>query len=78
MSKHHRLIGAVLSYTNNVNKGTSHGSLFQTTSGQINGSRSSTTRVLHRRPPTWLSEQQEYARDSDQLCAPSRMDVAQG
>src|SRR5262249_33445573 len=33
------LIDAGLSYTNNVNKGTSHGSLFQTTSGQINGSR---------------------------------------
>ncbi len=33
------LIDAGLMYTNNVVKGTSHGSLFQTTSGEINGSR---------------------------------------
>lgn len=33
------LIDAGLMYTNNVVKGTSHGSLFQATSGEINGSR---------------------------------------
>src|SRR5690349_2136122 len=33
------LIDAGLQYTNNVVKGASHGSLFQATSGEINGSR---------------------------------------